>query len=175
MTSTHSPNSRCHGCLSFSFLLLHGFCFLMNWRKSQLLHTQKVSGPTSVFYKLGNQVKRREMLRSTWDQKRLGRTLFCPLPSLPHRWRTKSTCIEDFPGSPMVKNLPYNAGYVGLIPGWRTKIPRAEEQLSPCATTRELRCTESSCLLQLRRGKIPCDTTKILMQPSKYFLKNTFI
>ena len=153
MTNKHSLNGSCHGCLSFSsLLLLHGVFFFFNaLEKVPALTYQKVAGPTSVFYKLGNQVKRREMPRSTWDQKRLGRTLSCPLPSLPHRWRNKSTCIEHFPGSPTVKNLPYNAGYVGLIPGWRTKIPRAEGQLSPCASTRELRCNESSCMLQLRR------------------------
>ena len=38
----------------------------------------------------------------------------------------------------MVKSLPCNAGDVGSIPGWGTKIPHAAEQLSPCATTTEL-------------------------------------
>ena len=33
----------------------------------------------------------------------------------------------------MVKNLPCNAGDVGLIPGLGTKIPYAAGQLSPCA------------------------------------------
>ena len=42
-----------------------------------------------------------------------------------------------FPGGPVVKHLPSNAGAVGSIPGWGTKIPRATEQLSPRATTRE--------------------------------------
>ena len=37
----------------------------------------------------------------------------------------------------MVKNLPCNAGDVGLIPGRGTKIPHAAEQLSPCALTTE--------------------------------------
>ena len=37
----------------------------------------------------------------------------------------------------MVKNLPANAGSMGVIPGLRTKIPHAPGQLSPCATTRE--------------------------------------
>ena len=37
----------------------------------------------------------------------------------------------------MVENLPCSAGDTGLIPGWGTKIPRAEEQLSPCTTTTE--------------------------------------
>ena len=33
----------------------------------------------------------------------------------------------------MVKNLPSNAGDVGSIPGWGTKIPQEEGQLSPHA------------------------------------------
>ena len=43
----------------------------------------------------------------------------------------------DFPDSPMVKNLPSNAGGAGLILGQRTKIPLAREQLSQNAITRE--------------------------------------
>jgi len=39
---------------------------------------------------------------------------------------------RDSPGGPGAKNLPSNVGYVGLIPGWGTKLPRAEEQLSSC-------------------------------------------
>ena len=42
-----------------------------------------------------------------------------------------------FPGGPVVKNLPSNAGDKGLIPGWETKVPHASGQLSPHATTRE--------------------------------------
>ena len=33
--------------------------------------------------------------------------------------------VGDFPGGPVVKNLPYNAGDAGLIPGQGTKIPHA--------------------------------------------------
>ena len=29
----------------------------------------------------------------------------------------------DFPGGPVVKNLPCSAEDTGLIPGWGTKIP----------------------------------------------------
>ena len=43
----------------------------------------------------------------------------------------------DFPGGPIVKNLPCNAGDVGSVPGQGTKIPLAPGQLSPQATTRE--------------------------------------
>ena len=44
----------------------------------------------------------------------------------------------DFPGGPVVKNLPYNAGDTGSIPGQGTKIPHAPGQLSPHTTTTEL-------------------------------------
>ena len=33
----------------------------------------------------------------------------------------------------MVKKPLSNAGDMGLIPGWRTKIPHAVGKLSPCA------------------------------------------
>ena len=46
--------------------------------------------------------------------------------------------VGDFPGGPVVKNLPSNAGDTGSIPGWGTKIPHTAGQLSPCATTIEL-------------------------------------
>ena len=44
---------------------------------------------------------------------------------------------SDFPGGPVVKNPPSNAGDVGLIPGGGTKIPHAAGQLSPQATITE--------------------------------------
>ena len=42
----------------------------------------------------------------------------------------------DFPGGPVVKNLPSNAGAAGLIPGSGTKIPRAMGQLDLRAATK---------------------------------------
>ena len=47
----------------------------------------------------------------------------------------KSKDFWDFPGGPLVKNLPCNPGDMGLIPGLGTKIPQAVEQFSPQATT----------------------------------------
>ena len=44
----------------------------------------------------------------------------------------------DFPGGPLVKNLPSNAENVGSIPGQGTKIPHATAQLSLRATATEL-------------------------------------
>ena len=43
---------------------------------------------------------------------------------------------RDFTGGSVVKNPPGNAGDLGSIPGWGTKIPHALKQLSPCATAR---------------------------------------
>ena len=44
--------------------------------------------------------------------------------------------VSDFPGGPVVKNLPANTGDMSSIPGPR-KIPQAVGQLSPRATTIE--------------------------------------
>ena len=44
---------------------------------------------------------------------------------------------SDFPGGPVVRNPPANAGDTDLIPGLGTKMPCASEQLSPHATTTE--------------------------------------
>ena len=44
---------------------------------------------------------------------------------------------RDFPGGPVVKNPPSNAGDVSSIPGRGIKIPHATGQLSPCMATRE--------------------------------------
>ena len=46
--------------------------------------------------------------------------------------------LRNFPGGPVVKNLPSNAGDVGSIPGQGPKIPHTTGQLSPCTTTTEL-------------------------------------
>ena len=42
----------------------------------------------------------------------------------------------NFPGGPVVKNLPSNAGHAGCIPGQGTKTPHAVRQLNPRTTTR---------------------------------------
>ena len=56
---------------------------------------------------------------------------------------------RDFPGGPVVKNPPYNAGDKGSIPGWGTKIPHAAGQLSPRAPQlRSLRTSTRACVLQ---------------------------
>ena len=50
---------------------------------------------------------------------------------------TQKRYCGGFPGGPVVRNLPANAGDTGSIPGLGAKIPHATEQLSPCATTTE--------------------------------------
>ena len=46
--------------------------------------------------------------------------------------------IWDFPGGPVVKNPPSNAGDAGLIPGWGTKSPHG-------TSTEPARALESVC------------------------------
>ena len=48
---------------------------------------------------------------------------------------------RDFPGGPVVKNLPSNAGYVGSIPGLGTKTPHAVGRLSP-STQMKTECSQ---------------------------------
>ena len=45
--------------------------------------------------------------------------------------RNKIVSCWDFPGDPVVGNLPSNAEDTCLIPGWETKNPCAAGQLSP--------------------------------------------
>ena len=54
------------------------------------------------------------------------------------RWLLKNE--RDFPGGPLVKNPPSNAGDAHSIPGQGTKIPHAAGHLSPRATTTEFVC-----------------------------------
>ena len=42
----------------------------------------------------------------------------------------KAQFIWNFPGGPVVRNPPSNAGDAGSILGWETKIPRTSGQLS---------------------------------------------
>ena len=54
---------------------------------------------------------------------------------MPH-WSLLEDLGRDFPGRPMAKSLPSNAGDTGLIPGWGTKIPHVVGQLSQFVSTR---------------------------------------
>ena len=59
------------------------------------------------------------------------------LMSLVSRKMQIKTTMRHFPGGPVVSNLPSNAGDVGSIPGWGTKIPHAVRQLRLHAVTNE--------------------------------------
>jgi len=52
----------------------------------------------------------------------------------------------DFPGGPVVKNPPANAGDTGFDP-WSRKIPHAAGQQCPCTTTTEV-CMPRACAPQ---------------------------
>ena len=41
------------------------------------------------------------------------------------RWRSQEFTYQDFPGGPVVKTLPSNAGGASSIPGQGDKIPHA--------------------------------------------------
>ena len=60
-------------------------------------------------------------------------TLVQNLPS-PLESARQEVNLGDFPGDPVVKNLPCVAGDSGSIPDQGTKIPHPAEQLSPLAT-----------------------------------------
>ena len=55
-----------------------------------------------------------------------------------YKEKKKRNDWEDFPGSPVDKNLPSNARDLGSIPGRGTRIPHASEQLSPHARVLQL-------------------------------------
>ena len=79
------------------------------------------------------------IIANTWKQPK------CPSTD---EW-IKKMWYRDFPGGPVVKNPPCNAGDVGSIPGRRTKIPHAAGQLSLRATTTEPTCS-GTCTPQLQ-------------------------
>ena len=52
----------------------------------------------------------------------------------------------DFPGGPVVKNMPRNARSVGSVPGRGTKVTHALRQLSLQDATTEPMCTTRECV-----------------------------
>ena len=59
--------------------------------------------------------------------------------------------LGDFPGGPVVKNSPTNAGDLGSVPGWGTKEPTSHRATKP------EHCNYGVCVPQLES---PCTTTK---------------
>ena len=76
--------------------------------------------------------------------------------------------FRDFPGGPVVRNLPCNAGDAGSIPGRGTNTQHAAGQLSSHTTTTESTCPSQSLCA---KAKDPTRRNKDLKQPDKYFLK----
>ena len=71
-----------------------------------------------------------------WDSP--GFCLFCLVFKIAFSsYKMNSRDSRDFHGGRLIKNLPCNAGDMGLIPGWGTKIPHASGQLSSRTTTRQ--------------------------------------
>ena len=60
------------------------------------------------------------------------------VPQCPaHRSFIKMSSVGTFPGGPVVKNWPCNAGGVGLSPGQGTTIPQVREQINLHTVTRK--------------------------------------
>ena len=68
----------------------------------------------------------------------------------------------DFPGGPVVRNLPSNAGDVGSIPGWGTKSPQAtgNEAIHSCCNPRTARETQCSQKRKKSRSASPTGARK---------------
>ena len=71
---------------------------------------------------------------------------------------------RDFPGGPVVKNPPSNAGDKGSIPGWGTKIPHATGQINPTAKSREKLMHHSEEHERYSMPKVKPNTTKTIFK-----------
>ena len=72
----------------------------------------------------------------------------------------KNVHKQDFPGGPVVKNLPFNAGDVSSIPGQETRIPHTSE---PHVPQLESLCASMKVPTRHNKGppvKILCTATK---------------
>ena len=75
----------------------------------------------------------------------------------------KRLTLGHFPGGPVVGNLPCNAGDTGLIPGERTDIPHAAEQLDPCTAikTQHSQINNSPFFFFLKKARLTLATESI--------------
>ena len=62
--------------------------------------------------------------------------------------------MRNFPGGPVVKNPPCNAGGETSIPGWGTKIPHATRKGSPRTSARSVSTREVPALRNWRKPKL---------------------
>ena len=94
-------------------------CCITNHYKTQWLKTTVYYYYLSWFWGSGIWTGHRGYVSSPFHQ--LGTSI----------GKTQVLGLGDFPGSPVVKNLSSNAGDLGLIPGWGSKISHTSEQISP--------------------------------------------
>ena len=81
---------------------------------------------------------------------------------VPHSDVPSRNQLRGLPWWFSAKNLPCNAGDLGSVPGWETKIPHAMEQQAPKSQLESPRA--------IRKEKIPQAATKIqCSQINKYF------
>ena len=80
-----------------------------------------------------------------------------------------------FPDGPVVKNLACNAGNLGLILGWGTKIAHARATKpkfqSPRTITRQSICQKGRCGMS---KEDPASCNKDLRQPNTYITKISY-
>ena len=81
---------------------------------------------------------------------------------------------RDFPGGPVVKNLPCNAGDAILISYRGTKIPDATEQLSPSTTATEPCAATESPRTAAEEPVCPRCQRSRYIQKEQTFLTQTF-
>ena len=70
----------------------------------------------------------------------------------------------DFPGGPVVKNLPCNAEDMGSIPDWGTKIPHACSVAKKKERNQDLGTKFAHCLWSI----IACRPSQLTEQGNKY-------
>ena len=67
--------------------------------------------------------------------------------NLENIFQTLKNVFRDFPGSPVVKTSPSNAGSVSSIPGWGAKIPT-------CLMAKKLKCKTEAMLVTNSNSKL---------------------
>ena len=87
------------------------------------------------------------------------------------------TGLAHFPGCPVVKNPPCNAGDVGLTLGWRTKILHAMEQIEPTSCkhrTHEPQLENSCVTTEGHKTKTRCTQINFLSAKFINFVMSGF-
>ena len=143
------PGFLCRNLLKLLVCVVSIGLVTATWTFS-LLCTQ--AGPIAVYQRVeGESLPLSVLQTSAWPWAESG----CQCECTYELWVRLSSYFQmkisgDFPGGLVVRNPLSNAGSVGSIPGWGTRIPHAAEQLSPqTATTEPMHCNERSYMTQL--------------------------